>query len=434
MKIPHLGLFSRLLILFAVTTIIISICIALGSFAITEQRAKIFISERQTQLYEMLQQIAENPLDKEKLTADARNNRVSIMVKRGTQLYSTADNFPEFSALTAAAQPIGNLFFSKVGAKYFLYASFDDTSVVVTSKIANLIVYPEWLILWPWIVAILVLMASYYVLKRLLNPISQAIESAKRISEGDLAYRITAHPKTELARLTTSLNKMAADLQKLFQSKNEMLMAISHELRTPLGRMKVSLALLQQNEITADLTSDINYMNDLIGQLLEGERLQQGSRVLNIATYYLPTLVDDVLSETRLSERVEITSALPEVALRVDVGRIKFVLRNLVQNAIDHATSEEKVKLSVTITEHSLLMSVTDHGPGIPTDMLEKVFTPFFHAEDINHRSTDGVGLALFLCKRIAEAHDGQLTVTNTAPHGCQFCFSLPISCIAAFE
>uniref|UniRef100_UPI0038F784FE HAMP domain-containing protein n=1 Tax=Streptomyces galilaeus TaxID=33899 RepID=UPI0038F784FE len=86
-----------------------------------------------------------------------------------------------------------------------------------------------------------------------LNPIGQAIESAKRISEGDLAYRITAHPKTELARLTTSLNKMAADLQKLFQSKNEMLMAISHELRTPLGRMKVSLALLEQNEITADL-------------------------------------------------------------------------------------------------------------------------------------------------------------------------------------
>jgi signal transduction histidine kinase len=432
MKIPHLGLFGRLLLLFSITTLIVSACIALGYFVLSEPEAKQFISERQTQLYQMLKDIADKPIDKEKLHQDARNNRVSIMVKRGEQIYATADNFPPSAVLRSAAEPIGPLLFSKVGAKYYLHASIGDTHVAVTSGIANLIVYPQWLILWPWILAILVLIASYYVLKTLLDPVNQAIDSARRISSGDLSYRITQHPQTELARLTHSLNKMAEDLQKLFSAKNDLLMAISHELRTPLGRMKVSLALLDNNDITADLNNDIHYMNNLIGQLLEGERLEQGARVLSLSNYYLPTLVEDVLSENNLSEQVTITTTLPEIAARIDAGRIKFVLRNLLQNAIEHGNAPEKVQLAVTLTEQALILSVTDQGQGIPQHRLDSIFKPFFNTADIQHRNSKGVGLALYLCKRIVEAHDGQLSVTNLSPHGCQFSLALPIHCVVS--
>ncbi|MBU1310452.1 MAG: HAMP domain-containing histidine kinase [Gammaproteobacteria bacterium] len=427
MKIPHLGLFGRLLLLFSITTVIVSACIALGYFVISEAEAKRFISERQTQLFQMVKDIADKPVDIEKLNQDAKNNRVSIMVKRGEQLYATTKNFPNSAVLLAAAEPIGPLLFSKVGSKYYLHASIADSHIAVTSNIANLIVYPQWLILWPWILAMLVLIASYYVLKTLLDPINQAIDSARRISSGDLGYRITQHPKTELARLTHSLNKMAEDLQKLFAAKNDMLMAISHELRTPLGRMKVSLALLDNNDISTDLNNDINYMNNLIGQLLEGERLEQGARVLNITNCYLPMLIEDVLSENGFSEQVVITTDLPEIAVKLDTGRIKFVLRNLLQNAIEHGNTSEKVQLAVTLTEQALILSVTDQGQGIPQHRLHSLFTPFFNAADIQHRNSKGVGLALYLCKRIAQAHDGQLSVVNLSPQGCQFSLALPI-------
>lgn len=427
MKIPHLGLFGRLLLLFSITTLIVSACIALGYFVISEPEAKQFISQRQTQLYQMLKDIADKPIDMEKLNQDARNNRVSIMVKRGDSIYATADNFPQSAALLSAAEPIGPLLFSKVGSKYYLHASIADSHIAVTSNIANLIVYPQWLMLWPWILAMLVVIASYYVLKTLLEPINQAIYSARRISNGDLSYRITQHPKTELARLTHSLNKMAEDLQTLFAAKNDMLMAISHELRTPLGRMKVSLAMLESNDISTDLNNDIDYMNNLIGQLLEGERLEQGARVLTLSNYYLPALIEDVLSENSLSQQVVIVDTVPEIAIKIDAGRIKFVLRNLLQNAIEHGNATEKVQLAVTLTEQTLILSVTDQGKGIPQHRLDSLFTPFFNASDIQHRSSKGVGLALYLCKRIAEAHDGQLSVVNLSPHGCQFSLVLPI-------
>ncbi|WP_462163317.1 HAMP domain-containing sensor histidine kinase [Pseudoalteromonas xiamenensis] len=432
MKIPHLGLFGRFLVLFSVTTVLFSVCVLLGSFATTEQEAKQFVNERESQLFEMIQQIAQRPIDEVKLNSDAKSNRVRIMVEREGQRFVTSGHFPTMEALAKNAEPIGHLYFSKLNSQYYLYANVSDTNVVVTSRMVNLIVYPQWLILWPWIAAFLVLMTSYYILKRLLDPINSAIESANRISQGDLNYRIASHPKSELSRLTLSLNKMAADLQRLFESKDEMLMAISHELRTPLGRMNVSLAMLEQNEITKDLSSDIQYMNNLIGQLLEGERLQQGARVLTTSTYYLPTLIEDVLNENGLQEKVTVTTPLPEEAINLDVGRIKFVLRNLLQNAIEHGKTRKNVELAINISDETLSFSVTDHGQGIPEHMLENMFTPFFHAENINHRSTDGVGLALFLCKRIAQAHDGELTVTNLNPKGCEFKMSLPVQCIVA--
>ncbi|MFC0119050.1 ATP-binding protein [Pseudoalteromonas xiamenensis] len=432
MKIPHLGLFGRFLVLFSVTTVLFSVCVLLGSFATTEQEAKQFVNERESQLFEMIQQIAQRPIDEVKLNSDAKSNRVRIMVEREGQRFVTSGHFPTMEALAKNAEPIGHLYFSKLNSQYYLYANVSDTNVVVTSRMVNLIVYPQWPILWPWIAAFLVLMTSYYILKRLLDPINSAIESANRISQGDLNYRIASHPKSELSRLTLSLNKMAADLQRLFESKDEMLMAISHELRTPLGRMNVSLAMLEQNEITKDLSSDIQYMNNLIGQLLEGERLQQGARVLTTSTYYLPTLIEDVLSENGLQEKVTVTTPLPEEAIKLDVGRIKFVLRNLLQNAIEHGKTRKNVELAINISDETLSFSVTDHGQGIPEHMLENMFTPFFHAENINHRSTDGVGLALFLCKRIAQAHDGELTVTNLNPKGCEFKMSLPAQCIVA--
>ncbi|WMN61758.1 HAMP domain-containing histidine kinase (plasmid) [Pseudoalteromonas xiamenensis] len=430
MKIPHLGLFGRFLVLFAVTTVLFSLFVLLGSFATTEQEAKQFVNEREPQLFEMIQQIAQRPIDEVKLNSDAKSNRVRILVERGEQRFVTSGEFPSIDELAKNAEPIGHLYFSKLNSQYYLYANTSDTNVVVTSRLVNLIVYPQWLILWPWIAALLVLMTSYYILKRLLDPINTAIESANRISQGDFHYRIASHPKSELSRLTQSLNKMAADLQRLFESKNEMLLAISHELRTPLGRMNVSLAMLEQNEITKELSSDIHYMNNLIGQLLEGERLQQGPRVLSTSTYYLPTLIEDVLNENGLRDRVTIMAPLPEEAIKLDVGRIKFVLRNLLQNAIEHGKTQQNVELAVNISENAVSFSVIDHGLGIPEHMLENMFTPFFHAENINHRSTDGVGLALFLCKRIAQAHNGELTVANLNPKGCEFKMSLPVQCI----
>ncbi len=121
---------------------------------------------------------------------------------------------------------------------------------------------------------------------------------------GELDYQIENHPKTEFSALTRSLNLMARNLNRLFNAQNDLLLAISHELRSPLARMKVSLAMLDNNDAAEELGQDIKHMDDLIAQLLEGERLKRGRAIPDITTFYFPRLIDDLLAEPLIRQHV----------------------------------------------------------------------------------------------------------------------------------
>ena len=432
MKLPKLslGLYSRFLILFAFTTIILAFCIALGFFTITEQSAKEFVLERHDKLSEMLSTIADNPIDIETLKEHGRKNRVTLFVKRGEQTWATSDNAPKFSELQKVGEKIESLYFAKYQSKYYLYIYTNETWVGVTASVANFIIYSNWLVAWPWVLAFAVIVVSYLLLMRLLRPVKEAIASAKTISQGNFDYQIKHHSKTELAELTKALNKMATDLKQLFDAKNELLLAVSHELRTPMARMKISLAMAEDNPLYDDISLDVKQMDNIVEQLLEGERLQLGTKVLHLSPYFLPSLIEDVLNEQGIKDKVELTTEIPEEAVTIDVGRIKFLLRNLLQNAINHGGDNNKVQLSVTLQQSNFVITVDDCGPGIPEELLSKIFEPFFQVESISHRSTKGTGLGLYLCQKIALAHNGELTVKNNADIGCQFSFVLPIESI----
>lgn len=118
---------------------------------------------------------------------------------------------------------------------------------------------------------------------------------------------------------------------------------------------------------------------------------------------------------------------MPEIAINIDVGRIKFVIRNVLKNGIEHSTGNIPVELLVTEKDAAVIITVKDSGPGIPEELLERVFDRFFRVESIKNRSFDGVGLGLFLCKRVVEAHQGELLVSNSPEGGCIFTLTLPI-------
>ena len=427
MKALHLGLFGRFFVLFALTTLSLVAFILLGIFSMSEDNARTYLVENQGVFQEMLEKIAKEPLDTEKLIQDAKDNRVELLVVKAGERWTTSTEFPEIENITLQAEKIGRLFFAKYEGKYYLTAQQNNHYASVTSNIMNLVIYPNWLVYWPWIVVVLILLISYAILRRLLDPISLAIQSAKKISRGELDYQIEKHPKTELSALTRSLNLMARNLNRLFNAQNDLLLAISHELRSPLARMKISLAMLDNNAIVTGLGQDIEHMDDLIAQLLEGERLKRGHSILDITSFYLPKLIDDLLSETAIREKVILCEPVPEIAMNIDVGRIMFAIRNVLKNGIEHSTGNIPVELLVTEKDSAVIITVKDSGPGIPEGLLERVFDPFFRVESIKNRSFDGVGLGLFLCKRVVEAHQGELLVSNSPEGGCIFTLILPI-------
>ena len=220
---------------------------------------------------------------------------------------------------------------------------------------------------------------------------------------------------------------MADNLEQLFASKNELLLSVSHELRSPMARMKVLLALLTNNETVVKLNSEINKMDEIVEQLLESERLRDTHKLLNLEAYFFPNVVRDIVESFESNQAINLEGAIPEIVINIDLGRFKFLIRNLIENGLKHSKCERPVLVTCHKDGNTLQIRVRDFGKGIDADFLSSVFDPFSQATGVKHRSNNGVGLGLFLCKRIAIAHGGELSVTSELGKGSEFMFSLPI-------
>jgi len=414
-------------LLFTTTTLLLVIFIVLGSFSLSEEEAKNIVADRQDALYEMMADLVAGPIDIELLKQEAKKNRVTIQVTRGEEVWLTSSPLPKYDQLLENATQLGQLYFTKVGSKYYIFTTSNDTSIAVTSQIANLIVYPYWLTFWPWLALMCVLFISYKILNIQLTPIKRAIASATHISRGDLTYRISEHPNNDLGKLTKGLNGMAENLEQLFASKNELLLSVSHELRSPMARMKVLLALLTEDETVSKLSNEINKMDEIVEQLIESERLRDSNKMLNLETYFFPNILTDVLNSFDSEKNIKLEGNIPEIAIDIDLGRFKFLIRNLIDNALKHSINSSPVMVSCRRVKSELAICVRDFGSGIEESFISEIFEPFSQANDVNNRSNNGVGLGLFLCKRIALAHHGDLSVTSELGKGSEFIFRLPI-------
>ncbi len=427
MTIPRLNLYTRFFLLFTVTTLLLVVLVVLGSFALSEDEAKDILAERHDALHDMMANLVAGPIDIEMLKEEAKKNRVAIQIQRDSEVWRTGEKLPPPTMLAQNAVTIGQLYFTKVNAQYFIYTTSNNTTIAVTSQIANLIVYPNWLVFWPWLGAICVVFISYRVLTAQLKPINRAIDSATQISQGNLQHRITEHPRNELSHLTHGLNDMAQNLEQLFASKNELLLSVSHELRSPMARMKVLLALLVKSETVYKLGREINTMDEIVEQLLESERMRDSNRLINLETYYFPKVLNEIISGFDGAQNLSLEGAVPEIAIEIDLARFKFVIRNLIENALKHSSGSSPVLVYCQQEKRELIIRIRDFGPGIDAHFLPAIFEPFSQADSVENRSQKGVGLGLFLCKRIALAHGGDLTVESEVSKGSEFTFRLPI-------
>jgi signal transduction histidine kinase len=283
---------------------------------------------------------------------------------------------------------------------------------------------------------IITLLAYLYV-RRLLRPLDDIRAGAQRFGGGDFAQTIPVRrPKRpdELGQLASTINTMGADIQQMLDAKRALLLAISHELRSPLTRARLNTELLPD---TADvqpnreaLLRDLALMRDLVTDLLESERLASPHVALQRESTPLAGLVaevvDDVVHDvtTRLPEHPSVTQTiaadLPVLAL--DRTRMRLLLRNLLDNALRHNTAVDGTQLQPVVvsvqrtTDGGVRISVRDFGPGVQESALPHLAEPFYRPDAARERSTGGVGLGLYLCKLVAQAHGGSLAVRNALP------------------
>ncbi|KAA3632393.1 MAG: HAMP domain-containing protein [Proteobacteria bacterium] len=261
---------------------------------------------------------------------------------------------------------------------------------------------------------LLVLYAAYRVIRLMLKPIEELENGVSRLGAGELDYRIDIPRDDELGALAKAINRMADDIEKMLEAKRELLFAISHELRSPLTRANVSLALLKESRHKEELSCDLAEMAQLLGELLEAERLNTRHASLNLQTVPLVELVADVIGEFFADAAIVLDLPDDPLPLRIDTVRVRLLVRNLVDNALRHNRPEKgPVTLRLFASNGTAHIVVEDHGEGLPPECLAHAAEPFWRGDKARRRSTGGFGLGLYLCRRIAEAHGGSMIIES---------------------
>ncbi|MBX2868710.1 MAG: HAMP domain-containing protein [Acidiferrobacterales bacterium] len=270
-----------------------------------------------------------------------------------------------------------------------------------------------------------VLVLIYYATKILFRPIEEIQSGVKVIGSGDLSHRISKRRDDQLGDLADDVNAMADDISDMLEAKRQLLLGISHELRSPLTRSRVNLALMDESSAKREVEKDIASMEQMITELLESERLNSRHVSLNLEQTRLDHLIrEQVQQEFRKYIKV---MEMDAVDAKVDVVRIKLLMRNLLSNAVKHSVDpERKPTVSVVQEGSHHCIYVTDSGEGIDPAQIPHLTEPFYRADPSRQRKTGGYGLGLHLCKVIVEAHGGKLTIASEANVGTKIRCAFP--------
>ena len=281
--------------------------------------------------------------------------------------------------------------------------------------------------------AILLLLTgmAYAWVRHMLRPLASLREGAVRYGQGDFSQPIVPRNRDELGDLAEQINAMAARLHHMLDAKRQLLLAISHELRSPLTRARINAELIDESTERSALLRDLGEMRDLIIDLLESERLADvqagGHAVLQTEASTLSDIVHEQC-DTQVAAgtlALQLDETLP--ALPLDRARMRLLLRNLVDNALRHGSDSGPAPVVSTAgTPQSVKLVVRDFGPGMEEGQLQHASEAFYRADTARLRSTGGVGLGLYLCKLVVEAHGGTLTLRNARP-GLEITAALPL-------
>ena len=229
--------------------------------------------------------------------------------------------------------------------------------------------------------------------------------------------------------------------RELARMQDEFISTISHELRTPLGFIKGYVTTLMREDAVWDsdargeflriIDEEADRLRELIDNLLDSSRLETGTLSMTREPTRVGPLIRDTTYRTQsaypdMELRLEIPEELP--VLHVDSTRISQVLDNLLSNANKYAPGTP-VTLRVALEPSRLRIDVQDQGPGIPPEHIPHLFQRFYRVPD-TQRSVRGTGLGLYICRKIVEAHGGEIGVDSQAGAGTRFHFTLPIEAL----
>jgi two-component system, OmpR family, phosphate regulon sensor histidine kinase PhoR len=250
-----------------------------------------------------------------------------------------------------------------------------------------------------------------------------------------------------LALVATTVIGTAATLAVLYREarvaklQTDFVNKVSHDLRTPLTSIRMFVETLQMGRLRDDparqtealgiIADEVARLSSLINRLLDWARMESGKRSYRVETCDVRDVVEAALAAFEpqlLIEPAEVVrdfgERLPRV--RVDPAALTDALLNLLQNAHKYTGPEKKITVSTRASGPTVLITVTDNGPGIAGPDQKRIFDKFYRAKDPLDRTIEGSGLGLAMVKLIVKAHGGKISVASQPGHGAAFTIALP--------
>ncbi len=289
------------------------------------------------------------------------------------------------------------------------------------------------------LVGLAVALGTYPVIRRLTKRLDTLQRGVEQWGQGDLSTRVTVSGNDEVGFLAERFNIAAARIEALVGSHKSLLANASHELRSPLTRIRMGLELMDGAQSSAgldrlkdEISLNINELDQLIAEILLASRLDSTQADVGV---FEPVDVIGMAAEecAHAGAALEVQPAVSAISVQGVPKLLRRLMRNLLENANRYARvgSTQPVELSLQVAgfgpSRSAIIRVTDHGPGVPPDLRERIFEPFFRAPGASERD-GGVGLGLSLVKSIAQRHGGTVRCeAGPSGKGASFVVTLPI-------
>ena len=293
-------------------------------------------------------------------------------------------------------------------------------------------------------------LVCYILARYLTSPIVRLRGATQKLASGDLTARAGvpgSRRRDEMAELMRDFDRMAERLENLVNAQSRLLTDISHELRSPLARLNVALELARQRSgpeagsALDRIDRETNRLNELIQKLLTIARLEAGDESIEKHPVHLEKIIHEIARDAAFEAQarhcqVEAT-IVDDCVVLGSPSLLHSAIENVVRNAIRYTQEgtsvDVRLEQGVRIEGDSeygpqAVVRVTDSGPGVPEDALDKLFRPFYRIDDARGRQTGGVGLGLAITDRAVRLHGGTIKASNRPQGGLMVEIRLPLS------
>ena len=273
-------------------------------------------------------------------------------------------------------------------------------------------------VLWTTLPSILLLIIALIFLKNQTRPLVKLAKAAEKFGKGDYVNDFRASGAAEIRKAAFEFDRMAKRINRHLNQRSEMLSGISHDLRTPLTRLKLQLAMLNQKDISKNMSKDIDEMEKMLNDYLQfaKNKVQESTTSLNLNQLFHQ--IKNNFNEEKLTISCE-----NDISLSGRPLALKRCFENIIQNGLTYG---ENVKVEVKKGNNRVSIIVEDDGPGIPEEQFRNVFKPFFRLDKSRSLNKSGIGLGLAIVEDVVNSHGGNIQLGKSRLKGLQVKISLP--------